>query len=255
MSESTRKAPRQLVAGNWKMNGLGASLAEVTALAEALASQPAAARVAICPPATLIERMARELAGTAVELGGQDCHAEPTGAHTGDVAAEMLGDAGARLVILGHSERRGSYGETDAKVAAKTEAALRAGLEPIICVGESLEERKAGLAVEVVRGQVERSCPAALAGSAFAVAYEPIWAIGTGLTPTLDEIEAIHAEVRAALVRAFGDRGRDVPILYGGSVKPSNAKEILKAPEVGGALVGGASLKASDFLTIIRAAD
>jgi triosephosphate isomerase len=165
----------------------------------------------------------------------------------------MLRDAGATLVILGHSERRADHGESDAAVAAKVEAALAAGLEPIVCVGESLEERKAGRAAEVVRRQVQGSLPAALADAAFAVAYEPIWAIGTGLTPTLEEIEAIHAEVRRTLAGMFAG-GAAVPILYGGSVKPSNAQEILHAAEVGGALVGGASLKAADFLTIVRAA-
>ena len=244
---------RKLVVGNWKMNGLAGSLSEAGLLAEALAGEPVASRVALCPPATLIERMAGRVAGSAVEVGGQDCHAAATGAHTGDVSAEMLRDAGAGLVILGHSERRADHAETDAVVAAKVEAALRAGLEPIVCVGESLEERKAGRAAEVVRRQVQGSLPGALAGAAFAVAYEPIWAIGTGLTPTLEEIEAIHAEVRRTLVGLFAN-GAATPILYGGSVKPSNAQDILQAAEVGGALVGGASLKAADFLTIVRAA-
>jgi len=245
---------RKFIVGNWKMNGLAAGLEEARALAEALTKEPAAARVALCPPATLIERMTRLLAGAPVEVGGQDCHAEASGAYTGDVCADMLHDAGARLVIVGHSERRGAYRETDAMVAAKAQAAVKAGLEPIVCVGESLEERKAGRAAGVVRSQVEGSLPAALKGRPFAVAYEPIWAIGTGLTPTTAEIEAVHAEIRQTLVSLFGDEGRATPILYGGSVKPSNAREILSANEVGGALVGGASLKASDFLVIIRAA-
>lgn len=245
--------PRKLVVGNWKMNGLAASLGEATALAEALAREPAAARVAICPPATLMERMARTLEGTAVEVGGQDCHSKASGAHTGDVSAGMLRDAGARLVVLGHSERRADHGETDALVAAKVEAALAAGLEPIVCVGESLEERKAGQAAEVVRRQVRGSLPAAVAGAGFAVAYEPIWAIGTGLTPTLEEIEAIHGEVRRTLAEMF-PQGATTPILYGGSVKPANAQAILNGADVGGALVGGASLKAADFLVIVRAA-
>ena len=236
------------------MNGLAASLSEAKALAEALAKQPSAARVAICPPATLIAQAAWQLKGAEVELGGQDCHAQASGAYTGDISAEMLKDAGAGLVILGHSERRGAHGETDADVAAKVDAALKAGLEPIICAGESLEERKAGRAAEVVRGQIRGSLPASLAGKAFSLAYEPIWAIGTGLTPTTAEIEAIHAEAREALTSQFGEAGRGVAILYGGSVKPSNAQEILNAADVGGALVGGASLKAADFLGIIRAA-
>ncbi len=243
----------KLVAGNWKMNGLGASLAEAETLEKALKEQAAACRVALCPPATLIDRMAQALKGGAVEIGGQDCHAETSGAYTGSVSAEMVRDAGARLVILGHSERRAGFGETDADVAAKVEAALAADLEPIICIGETLQEREAGQAVEVVSRQVAGSLPASLAGKAFAVAYEPVWAIGTGLTPTLEQIEEVHAAVRAAMVAKLGEGGRVAPILYGGSVKPSNAKEILAVAEVGGALVGGASLKAEDFLGIIRA--
>ncbi|MGR6532577.1 triose-phosphate isomerase [Brevundimonas sp. RM1] len=243
----------KLVAGNWKMNGLGASLAEAETLEKALKEQAAACRVALCPPATLIDRMAQALKGGAVEIGGQDCHAETSGAYTGSVSAEMVRDAGARLVILGHSERRAGFGETDADVAAKVEAALAADLEPIICIGETLQEREAGQAVEVVSRQVAGSLPASLAGKAFAVAYEPVWAIGTGLTPTLEQIEEVHAAVRAAMVAKLGDGSRVAPILYGGSVKPSNAREILAVAEVGGALVGGASLKAEDFLGIIRA--
>jgi len=244
----------KLVAGNWKMNGLGASLGEAEALVKALQEQAAACRVALCPPATLTERMARVLAGGPVELGGQDCHAEASGAFTGSVSAAMLADAGAQLVILGHSERRAGFGESDADVAAKVEAALVAGLEPIICIGETLAEREAGQAVEVVSRQVAGSLPSSLSGKAFAVAYEPVWAIGTGLTPTLEQIEEVHAAVRAAMLARLGEGGRVAPILYGGSVKPSNAAEILAVAEVGGALVGGASLKAKDFLGIIRAA-
>ena len=243
----------KLVAGNWKMNGLGASLAEAETLEKALKAQAAACRVALCPPATLIDRMAQALKGGVVEIGGQDCHVEASGAYTGSVSAEMVRDAGAGLVILGHSERRAGFGETDADVAAKVEAALAAGLEPIICIGETLQQREAGQAVEVVSRQVAGSLPASLAGKAFAVAYEPVWAIGTGLTPTLEQIEEVHAAVRAAMVVKLGEGGRAAPILYGGSVKPSNAKEILSVAEVGGALVGGASLKAEDFLGIIRA--
>jgi len=244
----------KLVAGNWKMNGLGASLGEAEILAKALQEQAAACRVALCPPATLLDRMAGVVVGTPVELGGQDCHAEDSGAFTGSVSAPMLTDAGATLVILGHSERRAGFGETDADVAAKVEAALAAGLEPIICIGETLAEREAGQAVAVVSRQVAGSLPSSLAGKVFAVAYEPVWAIGTGLTPTLEQIEEVHAAVRAAMVARLGEGGRVAPILYGGSVKPSNAAEILAVAEVGGALVGGASLKAEDFLGIIRAA-
>ena len=242
----------KLVVGNWKMNGLGAALDEARAVASGLGAT--SARVGLCPPATLVERMARTLAGTPVLVGGQDCRAEVSGAFTGDVSAEMLADAGAALVILGHSERRAGYGETDALVAAKVEAALRAGLEPIVCIGETLAEREAGRALAVVTGQVRGSLPAALAGRAFSLAYEPVWAIGTGLTPTIAQIEEVHAAVRAELVSVLGPAGARAPILYGGSVKPSNAAEILSAAEVGGALVGGASLKAQDFLGILAGA-
>jgi len=244
--------PRKFIVGNWKMNGLADSLDEARRLADALEAEPTQARVALCPPATLIERMARRLAGSPVEVGAQDCHAEPGGAFTGDVCAAMLRDAGASLVILGHSERRDRHGETDADVAAKVRAVVQAGLEPIICVGETLDQRKAGQAETLVRTQVEGSLPLELKDQAFSIAYEPVWAIGSGLTPTIEEIEAIHAEVRAALTRFGADPA--TPILYGGSVKPANAVEILRATEVGGALVGGASLKSADFLPIVRAA-
>lgn len=243
----------KLIAGNWKMNGVGESLVEAATLRVALDAEAANCRVALCPPATLIDRMAQTLGGSEIEIGGQDCHAAASGAYTGSVSAEMVADAGANLVILGHSERRAGFGETDADVAAKAEAALAAGLEPIICVGETLQQREAGLAVSVVSEQVIGSLPLSLAGQAFAVAYEPVWAIGTGLTPTLEQIEEVHAAVRAAMVVRLGEGGATMPILYGGSVKPSNAGEILAVPEVGGALVGGASLKADDFLGIIRA--
>ncbi|WP_282008527.1 triose-phosphate isomerase [Brevundimonas aveniformis] len=244
----------RLIAGNWKMNGLAADLAEAKALAEALAGEAATTRVALCPPATLIAQMNWQLKDSTVEIGGQDCSDKASGAYTGDISAAMLKDAGANLVILGHSERRAGHGETDADVAARVEAALAAGLEPIICVGETLAEREAGRAVEVVSSQVMASLPESLSGRAFAVAYEPVWAIGTGLTPTLEQIEEVHAAVRAAMVARLGEGGRSAPILYGGSVKPNNAAEILAVLEVGGALVGGASLKAADFLGIIRAA-
>jgi len=246
----------KLIVGNWKMNGLGPSLAEAQAVAAGLGGSlgGSRARVGLCPPATLVERMARALAGSPVLVGGQDCRVEASGAFTGDVSAEMLSEAGAVLVILGHSERRSGYGETDAQVAAKVEAALRAGLEPIVCVGETLAEREAGRAVAVVSTQVRGSLPQALAGRAFSVAYEPVWAIGTGLTPTTAQIEEIHAAVRAEMSAVLGVPGARAPILYGGSVKPANAAEILSAAEVGGALVGGASLKATDFLGIIAGA-
>ena len=244
----------KLIVGNWKMNGLAVDLTEAEALKSALESEPSAHRVGLCPPATLIAQAAWRLKGGAVEIGGQDCHSKASGAYTGSISAAMLKDAGANLVILGHSERRQGLGETDADVAAKVEAALAAGLEPVVCVGETLEQREAGQAIQIVSNQVKASLPDAVVGKAFAVAYEPVWAIGTGLTPTLDQIAEVHAAVRAALVARSWEEGRIAPILYGGSVKPSNAAEILAVADVGGALVGGASLKAADFLGIIRAA-
>ena len=244
-------APTPLIAGNWKMNGLAASLDEAKAVAAGISR--IAGRVALCPPATLVERMSRALAGSAVLVGGQDCSPEAAGAFTGDISAQMLADAGASLVIVGHSERRAGHGETDEIVAAKARAAVRGHLEPIVCVGETLDQRQAGDALKVVTGQVRESLPRELDRMAFAVAYEPVWAIGTGLTPTTPEIEEMHRAIRATLVELFGDDGAMVPILYGGSVKPSNAAEILHAAEVGGALVGGASLKAEDFLAIVNA--
>jgi triosephosphate isomerase len=242
-----------LIAGNWKMNGLGRDIVEAGRVADALAEAPARARVAICPPATLITRMAEALTGSVVALGGQDCHAEAAGAFTGDISAEMLADAGARLVIVGHSERRQGHGETDAMVAAKARAARRAGLEPIICVGETRAERDAGRTLEVIGRQVAGSVPDDMAEGGFALAYEPIWAIGAGSTPTPDElIEGIEG-LRQALTGCAGSAGRTAPILYGGSVNANNAAQILALPGIGGALVGGASLKAADFLGIIRA--
>ncbi len=245
-------SPRKLVVGNWKMHGLSHALHEAQALADALHAEPSPARVAICPPATLIHRLAATMAEAHVEVGAQDCHAERQGAYTGDLGAEMLHDAGASLVILGHSERRARYRESDALIADKVRAALRAGLEPIICVGESADERRSGGALGVVLGQVAASLPSELAGRHFAVAYEPVWAIGSGLTPSLREIEEVHSAIRGALTGL--DPHGAAPILYGGSVKPDNAVSILRAVEVGGALVGGASLTTASFLPIVRAA-
>jgi triosephosphate isomerase len=245
-------SPRSLIAGNWKMNGLEASLGQARAMASWLDAHPVGARVALCPPATLLSRMAAALAGTEIEVGAQDCSAQPCGAFTGDISAEMLVDAGARLVILGHSERRAGHGERNADVAAKVSAALAVGLEPIVCVGESLDERRMGRAIGIVRAQVRASLPLALKGRAFALAYEPVWAIGSGLTPSVTEIEAVHQAIRAALIERLGEC--PAPILYGGSVKPDNADEILHAREVGGALVGGASLIAESFIGILQAA-
>ncbi|HKR90468.1 MAG TPA: triose-phosphate isomerase [Phenylobacterium sp.] len=244
-------SPTPLIAGNWKMNGLASSIAEAKAVAQGVGAT--SARVAICPPSILVHRMSEALQGTKVLVGGQDVHADDSGAFTGDISAEMLADAGAKLVILGHSERREAYRESDELVARKVLAALRHGLEPIVCVGETIDQRKAGEALKVVTGQVRGSLPPELNGKAFAVAYEPIWAIGTGLTPNNLQIEEVHGAIRTTLAEMFGEAAQRVPILYGGSVKPSNAAEILHACEVGGALVGGASLKADDFLAIVRA--
>jgi triosephosphate isomerase (TIM) len=232
---------RQLIAGNWKMNGFGPALAEIEAVARGLGSP--ACDVLICPPATLIARAAA--LGTKVAIGGQDCHAEVSGAFTGDISAEMLRDAGASAVIVGHSERRQYHGETDAVVAAKAKAAWRAGLTAIVCIGETEAEREAGRAYDVCKTQLAGSVPEGATAVNTAIAYEPVWAIGTGKTPTTPDIAQMHAHIRACL-------GQPLRILYGGSVKPSNAAEILSLGDVGGALVGGASLKAADFLTIVR---
>ncbi|MEM6740019.1 MAG: triose-phosphate isomerase [Pseudomonadota bacterium] len=242
---------RKLAAGNWKMNGLSAALAEAQALADA---HPApGCDVLLCPPAPLLARMSAALDGTRVQTGGQDCHAAESGAHTGDVSAEMLADAGATHVILGHSERRADHGEKDAEIAAKIGAARRAGLIAILCIGETEAERDAGDTLSVVSTQLSGSLPTGVIASSLVVAYEPVWAIGTGRTPTLDEIAEVHDHLRDELATAIGSGARDVPLLYGGSVKPSNAAEIFEVSNVDGALVGGASLKAADFSAIVAA--
>jgi triosephosphate isomerase len=241
---------RKLVAGNWKMHGIAADLGEVTAIARA--AEAADCDVALCLPATLIERAVRAAPGFAI--GGQYCHAADQGAHTGDISAAMLIDAGALLTIVGHSERRGAHDETNADVRAAAEAALRHGLGVILCIGESLEVRNAGLAVATVAQQLDDSLPQVNDTGALAIAYEPIWAIGTGLVPSASEIAEMHGALRERLVAAFGEAGNAVRILYGGSVKGSNAAEIFGIDDVDGALVGGASLKAVDFLPIVDAA-
>lgn len=251
MSSAVSSAVRPLVAGNWKMNGLEASLGEIDKLAAGLGT--AACDVMICPPATLIARLAVRTRGRAVAVGGQDCHAKVSGAHTGDIAAEMLKDAGATAVIVGHSERRADHAETDAMVRAKAEAAHRAGLMAIVCVGETEAERKAGKTLDVVGRQLLGSLPDGATARNTVVAYEPVWAIGTGLTPTAADVAEVHAALRAALAKRFGADGSTMRLLYGGSVKPSNAKELMGTANVNGALVGGASLKADDFLGIIAA--
>jgi len=241
---------RQLIAGNWKMHGLGG---EATVLVEAIraGANALACELLICPPFTQLVPVAGMLAGSTVSVGGQDCHAAVKGAHTGDISAAMLADAGARFVILGHSERRANHGETDAHVHAKAIAAIAAGLTPIVCVGETEAERTAGWETGVVSGQLAGSVPAGFAG---VVAYEPVWAIGTGKSATAADVAAMHLFIRGVLLRQLGPAGGDVRILYGGSVRPANAAELLAVPEVGGALVGGASLVAEDFLAIARAA-
>ncbi|MCS6891211.1 MAG: triose-phosphate isomerase [Rhodovarius sp.] len=244
---------RPLVAGNWKMHG---SLARARALAAALrrAADGVAAALLVCPPAIHIPAVAEVLAGSAIALGGQDCHPAAEGAHTGDISAPMLRDAGASYVILGHSERRSQHQESSALVRAKAEAALAAGLRPILCLGESEAERAAGRAEEVVARQLAESLPEGFAAGGGVIAYEPVWAIGSGRTPSAAEIAAMHGFLRRQLRAGWGEAGAAVPILYGGSVKPGNAGAILALPEVGGALVGGASLLAEDFLAIARAA-
>ncbi len=234
------------------MNGRACDLGEVAALADALKSKPASCDVVVCPPSTLLDRMAGQYRGGVIGFGGQNCHTAINGAHTGDVSAEMLADCGAAFVIVGHSERRAGYGETDAAVAAKAEAGHRAGLIAIVCVGETLAERDSGAAIDVVVRQVEGSVPAGSTPSNTVIAYEPVWAIGTGRTPSNDDIALVHAAIRGRLSARFGEAGRQFRILYGGSVKPANAHEILGLENVNGALVGGASLKADEFKAIIN---
>lgn len=238
----------KLAAGNWKMNGVQASLAEISALS---GHTQGPSEVAICPPATLVAA-AVAIAGD-VAIGGQDCHAKTSGAHTGDISAEMLKDAGATYVITGHSERREDHSESDADVNAKTQAGWAAGLSVILCIGESLEERESGATLDRMAAQLAASVPDGATGANLVIAYEPIWAIGTGKVPSLDEIAEVHAFIRKTLTDRFGDEGAKMRVLYGGSVKPSNAADIFAVADVDGALVGGASLKAADFSGIIEA--
>ncbi|MGE4372872.1 MAG: triose-phosphate isomerase [Xanthobacter sp.] len=245
---------RVLIVGNWKMNGSRQSTQELEAMVSGL--NPAFADVAdimVCPPSTLLAELAAIPHGP-FRFGGQDCHHNASGAHTGDVSAEMLKDAGASSVILGHSERRADHGEGDAVVNAKVKAAWRASLLPIVCVGETLAQRDVGEAAAVVTRQVRQSIPEGATGETLVVAYEPIWAIGTGRTPTAEDVAQVHASIRKVLNERFGEEGEKIRILYGGSVKPDNAKTLLAVDNVDGALVGGASLKAVDFLGIAHAA-
>ena len=243
---------RKLAAGNWKMNGTRASLAEFDALK---AAHPApAVDLLICPPATLLSAAATACEGSAIAIGGQDCHAEASGAHTGDISAEMLKDSGASAVILGHSERREDHEESSEMVRAKARMAQAQGLMAVVCMGESLGQREAANTLDIIAGQLAASLPDNSTALNLVIAYEPIWAIGTGLTPTLAQIGEVHDFIRTRLERRFGPGvGRGVRILYGGSVKPENAAEIFRVPNVDGALVGGASLKAQDFSPIIKA--
>jgi triosephosphate isomerase (TIM) len=245
---------RPLVAGNWKMNGLSGSLGEIEAMRRAAdAGEAGVAELVICPPATLIAQAAWKLKGGKLGLGAQDCHPEASGPFTGDISAPMLKDAGASYVIVGHSERRTHHHETDELVRAKAEAALKAGLTPIVCVGETQAERQAGQQAAVVIRQLRRSLPPEATSETVVIAYEPVWAIGTGLTPTPGDIAAVHNGIRALLTEIAGPLSAKTRILYGGSVKPTNCRELLGLDNVDGALVGGASLKATDFLAIAAA--
>ena len=243
---------RPLIVGNWKMNGLAAQLVEIEAVSVSVQATQPDADILICAPATLIARAALTAAGR-IAIGGENCHAEIAGAFTGEVSAEMLKDAGASAVIVGHSERRQQYGESEVIVAAKARAARRAGLISIICIGETELQRREGKNLAVCRDQIIGSVPEEMSSHGNAIGYEPIWAVGTGRTPTWDEITEMHAHIRLCLEERLGPEGKKVRILYGGSVEPANARDILRLPEVGGLLVGGASLKAQDFEAIFNA--
>jgi triosephosphate isomerase len=244
--------PRKLAAGNWKMNGLAASGAELDAV---IAGAGPGCDTLICPPMTLMAGFADKAQGSPVAIGAQDCHVSASGAHTGDISAEMIADAGGSYIIVGHSERRADHGEDDATVRAKAEAAWRAGLIAIVCIGETEAERDAGTTLKVLETQLEGSAPDGATAANLVVAYEPVWAIGTGRTPSTQEIAEAHAFMRGQLITRLGEtEGRETRLLYGGSVKPGNAAEIFAIGDVDGGLVGGASLKADDFLGIIRAA-
>jgi triosephosphate isomerase len=242
---------RPLIAGNWKMNGLRSSMAEFEAMIAGASGVTGKADLLVCPPATLLAAFAAKLVGSkSVEIGGQDCHPQPSGAHTGDISAEMLADAGASAVIVGHSERRTDHGEGDSLVWQKAQAAWRAGLLAVVCIGETQSQRDAGQTLDICRGQLQGSLPDGARADNLVVAYEPVWAIGTGLTPTAKDVEQIHQFIRETLSAKYKGEGARMRILYGGSVKPSNAKELMGIANVNGALIGGASLKAADFLAI-----
>jgi len=244
---------RPLVAGNWKMNGLKASVAELARMIQGIGDLWTRTDLMICPPATLVMSFAEAARDTKVDIGGQDCHAEPSGAFTGDIAAEMLADLGAKAVIVGHSERRTAHNETNEQVRAKAQAAWRAGLTAIVCIGETHAERKSGRTLDVLGAQLDGSLPDGATSANLVVAYEPVWAIGTGLTPTAADVAQAHKFIRDRLAARYGGVAEGVRVLYGGSVKPANAAELMAVPNVDGALVGGASLKADDFLGIAAA--
>ena len=242
---------RTLIAGNWKMND---AMAEIPAISDGVEAGAGGVDVLVCPPATLVGRVADAARGSELHVGGQTCHTAVSGAHTGDVSADMLRAAGATYVIVGHSERRADHGESDEMVAAQAEAAITAGLTPIICIGETLDQRDAGETLDVIAGQLAGSVPGAADGKDFVIAYEPVWAIGTGRTATTEQIGEVHAAIRSALTERFDGQGAGTRILYGGSMKPGNAADILSVGDVNGGLIGGASLKAVDFLAICEAA-
>jgi triosephosphate isomerase len=244
-------AIRPLIAGNWKMNGLKAAIGELEGMLAGAAGVAAKCDLLVCPPATLVAAFAERAKGAkTLAIGAQDCHPKASGAHTGDLSAEMLADAGAKAVIVGHSERRADHGETDALVRQKAEAVWRAGLTAVVCIGETREQRDAGKTLDICGGQLKGSLPEGSTAANLVVAYEPVWAIGTGLTPTTGDVEQVHRFIRDTLTSRFNAQGADIRILYGGSVKPSNAAELMAVTNVNGALVGGASLKAADFLAI-----
>ena len=245
---------KPLAAGNWKMNGQRASVSEINALKDRLAGTTPGCDVMICPPATLIATLADAAEGSLIQIGGQDCHSAVSGAHTGDISAAMLHDAGATAVIVGHSERRADHGETSETVKAKAQAANSAGLVAIVCLGETLAEREAGQTLSVVHAQLTASLPEGASGATTIIAYEPVWAIGSGLTPTVEQVAEVHQAIRAGLsALTSAEEAHLIRILYGGSVKPANAAELMAIDNVDGALVGGASLKADDFAGIIAA--
>lgn len=241
---------RPLIAGNWKMNGLRASMAEFDVMLAGASALAGKADLLVCPPATLVASFAEKAKGRGVAVGAQDCHPNASGAHTGDLSAEMLKDAGATSIIVGHSERRADHGENDALVRQKAEAAWRSGVTAIVCIGETRAQRDAGQTLDICGFQLKGSLPDGATSANLVVAYEPVWAIGTGLTPTAADVEQVHRFIRERLTERFKGEGGRMRILYGGSVKPSNAKELMAVVNVNGALVGGASLKASDFLAI-----